>query len=264
MNLGTAMRRLSKKYAKIIDKLEKQIAKAPEGTLHCKKERGGYKWYCIDGTRKRTYLRKDQEELAASLAIKIIRQRRLEDLRKEKFAVDLYLKHHEFGPDKVHTFLETTNDEMRRLISKGYQTMEQRENAWQKAEYVTNPMYPEKKKIRTLRGDLVRSKSEAMIADYLFTHGIIYRYECELRLSDTVVYPDFLVLHPVTGELIIIEHFGMMDNDDYRNHCLEKLNLYTGNGYYPDINLLCFFETAENPLDSFTIADKIACFFGGE
>ena len=190
----------------------------------------------------------------------MVRKNRLQDAVKEKFAVDQYLKHHNFSMGKLERFLQNANGEMSQLIRENYQPLPEKYEKWQKAEYPINPAYPEKRRIRTLRGDLVRSKSEAMIADFLFTQGIPYRYECPLKLGDRVVYPDFMIIHPITGEMILIEHFGKMDDPEYLDHFLEKIKRYAEHEYYPDGRLLCFFETAKEPLDSASISEKLQVF----
>ncbi len=52
-----------------------------------------------------------------------------------------------------------------------------------------------------------------------------------------------------TGEVVYLEHFGFMDDEDYRKENMYKLDLYRANGIYPGKNLLFTYETADNPLD---------------
>ena len=64
--------------------------------------------------------------------------------------------------------------------------------------------------IYTIRGELVKSKGEAIIANYLFCNGIDYEYEkvYEEILEDNKTYkPDFTL--DIGGETIYIEYFGM-------------------------------------------------------
>ena len=58
----------------------------------------------------------------------------------------------------------------------------------------------------TAKGHSVRSKSELLIADALFYHGIRYEYEKELILSGRTIYPDFTIRHPQTGKIFYWEH----------------------------------------------------------
>ena len=46
--------------------------------------------------------------------------------------------------------------------------------------------------------------------------GEIYWYDTALRLEDgSVIYPDFKIYQPKRRRLVILEHFGMMDNPNY-------------------------------------------------
>ncbi len=91
--------------------------------------------------------------------------------------------------------------------------------------------YEEGKIHETLASDMVRSKSEVIIANMLFERGIRFRYEEMLAAPDGTFYlPDFTILW--NGEHWYWEHWGRMDEDKYRNHRSEKLSWYKKN--FPD------------------------------
>ena len=70
---------------------------------------------------------------------------------------------------------------------------------------------------RTERGDLVRSKSELVIADKLYARGIDYAYEQPLVLSNgRIRYPDFTIADHARGVTFYWEHLGMLDDPGYR------------------------------------------------
>ena len=97
---------------------------------------------------------------------------------------------------------------------------------------------------------MVRSKSEAIIADMLYDLGIPYHYECPIKLKGGQIrYPDFTILRTKTREVIYLEHFGLLDDEGYRRDALEKLDIYRTNGIYPGKNLLFTYETEYSPLD---------------
>ena len=100
----------------------------------------------------------------------------------------------------------------------------------------------------TKRGDMVRSKSEVLIADYLFDHGISYRYECALEVMGKNIYPDFTILHPVTNELIFLEHFGKIDDPKYVQGLLERLDRFTEAGIILGRRLFLTWESPDYPL----------------
>lgn len=121
---------------------------------------------------------------------------------------------------------------------------------WQSKIFKTNPYKPENKIFDTRKGERVRSKSEAIIADTLYELGIPYFYEYPLKLSNGVIrYPDFMLLKVSTKEVIYFEHFGCLDDEVYRKETLEKLNLYGANGIFPGKNLIFTYETKDSPLD---------------
>ena len=71
---------------------------------------------------------------------------------------------------------------------------------------------------RTERGDLVRSKSELVIADKLLARGIDYAYEQPLVLANgRIRYPDFTIEDHARGVSFYWEHLGMLDDSGYRD-----------------------------------------------
>ncbi len=69
-----------------------------------------------------------------------------------------------------------------------------------------------------------------------------------MALDDIILYPDFTIRHPKTGEYFYWEHFGLMDDPVYCKNTFSKLQLYTTNNIVPDINLITTYETRERPL----------------
>lgn len=120
---------------------------------------------------------------------------------------------------------------------------------WQAEPYVPSDDHPENLKYQTLRGELVRSKSEANLANTWAKRGYYYKYEKGVFLEGYgVSYPDFTVFDPKTGKIFYFEHFGMVDNPDYVMSNLQKLIYYAENGIKLNVNLFCTFETLKNPL----------------
>ncbi len=77
--------------------------------------------------------------------------------------------------------------------------------------------YAEGRVHETLTRDMVRSKSELVIANLLAERGISFEYEMPLRAPDGTMYlPDFSIVHH--GQRWFWEHWGMMSDEAYRNH----------------------------------------------
>lgn len=87
---------------------------------------------------------------------------------------------------------------------------------------------------RTERGDLVRSKSELVIADKLHTAGIDYVYEQPLVLSGgRTRYPDFTIEDDASGITYYWEHLGLLDDPAYLTHWKRKRKEYLAAGIKP-------------------------------
>lgn len=80
---------------------------------------------------------------------------------------------------------------------------------------------------RTRRGESVRSKSEVIIADLLYSKKIDYSYEGPLVGKDGKTrYPDFTFEEDETGLKVYWEHLGMMQVPEYRDRWKKKLEWY--------------------------------------
>ena len=81
---------------------------------------------------------------------------------------------------------------------------------------------------RTKRDDLVRSKSEVIIANELLAQGVDrYEYEAPLALPNGETrYPDFTVVDDDTGARYYWEHLGLLRNPDYEARWKRKLGAY--------------------------------------
>ena len=89
---------------------------------------------------------------------------------------------------------------------------------------------------QTLRGEFVASKSEALIADYLFLHGIKYEYSPKCVLAGIVLYPDFKIY--VGDKVFYLEHLGRLDDVHYSAEWQYKLSVYRSAGITTDNGLI--------------------------
>lgn len=86
---------------------------------------------------------------------------------------------------------------------------------------------------RTSRGEMVRSKSEVIIADRLASLGVEYIYERDLSIEGVTKYPDFTIEDMESGNVFYWEHCGMLHVSGYRRRWEEKLAWYKANGISP-------------------------------
>lgn len=80
----------------------------------------------------------------------------------------------------------------------------------------------------SLRGEYIKSYGEKLIADFLFEHGIAYKYEHNHWWGNINYRPDFTIFRTSKSGLII-EYFGLLGDPDYdemsdkkRRHWKEK------------------------------------------
>ena len=91
--------------------------------------------------------------------------------------------------------------------------------------------YPEGLTHPTIRGDFVRSKAEALIANQLASMGIPYGYEVPLSLSGKTFYPDFTIQDKLANQTYYWEHSGS-DEPDRRTAFKEKVEWYAANSIF--------------------------------
>ncbi|QMU31364.1 AAA family ATPase [Adhaeribacter radiodurans] len=107
-------------------------------------------------------------------------------------------------------------------------------------------------------GLLVRSKSEVIIANMLLEKGIKFEYEREFKgKNGQKRIPDFSFID-AAGDLVILEHLGMMAVPSYREDWEKKLKFYQENGFALNENLFITSESENGGIDSIAIERIIA------
>lgn len=109
---------------------------------------------------------------------------------------------------------------------------------------------------KTLKGHMVRSKSELVISNILFENRIEYHYEREFEGEQDrrKLRPDFSFID-AAGDVIIWEHLGMMTKEDYRLGWEWKKNWYAQNGYEEGENLFTTQDDPKGGLDSVKVKE---------
>ncbi len=113
-----------------------------------------------------------------------------------------------------------------------------------------SPPYPEQLIYRSPRGLFVRSKSESLIAAMLDNHGIPFQYEVPLQIEEKIYFPDFTVMRRSDHQVLYWEHFGMMEDETYRQHTYSKLHHYANSGILPFERLITTYESPVQPFDA--------------
>ena len=121
---------------------------------------------------------------------------------------------------------------------------------------VGDKFFEEKLVNKTVRGELVRSKSEVVIANALHYNGLDYEYEPELVLEGRVKRPDFKVEDYDTGVVWYWEHCGMMTDPHYKKRWEDEKAFYEKNGIVEGKNLIVTYDDEKGGLDS-SLVDQI-------
>ncbi len=229
----------------------------PPGKLICAQNGTSQKWYHSNGHTK-VYIPKKNRNFAEQLAIKKYLSLLLEDLENELLASQFYLRHRS-PTSKAEQLL--TSPEYQKLLTPYFTPKSLELTAWMNASYEQNPLHPEHCIHQSISGNLLRSKSEAMIDTLLHLNQIPFRYECALHLGETTLFPDFTICHPRTHKLYYWEHFGLMDSSAYAQNAYSKLQLYTTHNIILSIQLITTYETKEHPLPSKTVENMISQYF---
>lgn len=253
------MLRESKKIEQKIKQLQTQLAKLPEGNIYCSRTGKYVKWFQSDG-KHQIYIPKKNRHLAEQLALKKYLSLQLKNLTQEKKAINFYLRHHNMDAGQAEQSL-ISSPEYQELLTPFFKPISQEISEWMNSPYEKNNLYPEKLVHRTLMGGYVRSKSEMLIDMVLCNNKIPYRYECALQLGEMLVYPDFTIRHPQTGQFYYWEHFGLMDDPNYSRKAFSKLQQYASNGIIPSIQLITTYETKDNPLNISDIEKIVEHYF---
>lgn len=106
---------------------------------------------------------------------------------------------------------------------------------------------------KTLKeGLFVRSKSEVIIANMLLEREISFEYERELANNDGIRIPDFTFID-AAGDLIILEHLGLLHKPTYKEEWQKKLKFYEANGFKLEENLFTTQDNEKGAIDSLEI-----------
>ncbi|MGN1139786.1 MAG: ATPase, partial [Oliverpabstia sp.] len=183
---------------------------------------------------------------------------KLEEFMNEKRSIKFYLDHHTSHIKSEE--LLSTDSGYHELLLPFFTPLSQELTDWMNCPYQKNPLYSEQLIHKSVSGHLLRSKSESIIDTFLYINKIPFRYECALTLGEVVLFPDFTIRHPRTGQIYYWEHFGLMDQSPYSQKTYAKLQLYTTYGIIPSIHLITTYETKEYPLSS-EIVEKIIQYY---
>ena len=262
--LKKVLRMLHKKQ----ESSEKDTEGSPAGHLKITHKNGRPEFYHITetGSSRGQYIPVSQRDLAAQLAQKDYDLKVIKLIKREIVTLEKYLRQSEHGKT-IEALYERLCPARRALIEAVTLSDEQYAERWKKmrlpAAVEGMPFAEDSQKYYTANGERVRSKSEVIIADALLRNGVPYCYEVPLKLKriddagKVTFHPDFLCLNVRTRREFYWEHFGMMDDADYKDNAVGKLNLYAENGFLPGNNLIITMESGVESLDTRVVEKMI-------
>lgn len=287
--IESTLRRERKQLEKIVEDAKIRLKAAPEGRLRIQKKRGSTEYYYKKDSHRREgtdgsentgdertdkgsngderagngstsnhknggchngrYLKKDEKNLAMGIAQRDYDIKVIKKAEERIKAIDTFIE--KYQKTSLDSMYESINQCRRDLIPSRVICDSEFIKQWQAVKYEGKLFVDETREIVTERGERVRSKSEKIIADKLYALGIPYRYEYPLVLEGNIkIYPDFTILRMPAREEVYLEHFGMMDEKDYVEGAIHKLNTYEKNGICIGVNLFITFETSKKTLNT--------------
>ena len=239
----------AERLRKIKQVVDKRLVNTPEGNLrittsgkhaqymHCMKDNGIYK-------KQGKYLKKEDIPLVKALAQKTYDQKIKRLVEKRLKQIQTIIK--DYSDNEIENIYIKMISTRQNLVNPVEKTWDQVVSDWKSIPYLEKEFREGTPEIYTKKGERVRSKSEKLIADTFYDMGIEYKYECPLKLKGYgTVYPDFTILSKKTGKEIYWEHDGRMDDPQYSEQAVKKINSYISNGIFPGYRLILTFETTK-------------------
>lgn len=234
-----------------------RIDNAPEGTLRLSQSNTYLQFYhCTEENKAGKYISKGNDELIQKLAQKSYDDKVLRVAEKRLNQIKKLTKDYE--DNEIEQIFLKGHKERQHIIHPVEPTWENRINEWKTKEYQGKGFGDEMPMIVTERGERVRSKSEKIMADYFYRHGIEYKYECPIYLKGMgMVYPDFTFLSKKLGKEVYWEHCGIVDEPSYARNMVRKIEAYENNGIFPGERLILTYETEQSILNTGKIEQMV-------
>ena len=247
-----------------LEQYKRELKELPEGHLRVS-EKNGKRYYervdTIRGKRRVRYLGNGNHPEVQQLQKKHFLKKAVASIEKNLPLMEHFLEQYQ----------RIDPNYMQKHFPKAYQTLPGccfdaadalNLERWRKAPYFAGRYRWQDLRHKTAKGDKVRSKSEVIIANALQARGLAYRYEEEILVNGVTLHPDFCVFDERENRIIFWEHLGMISDEAYRRHVLDRLALYISCGIVPGVNLILTFDDADGNIDSLMIERTLDLWFG--
>ncbi len=239
---------LEKQLRRVSSELEKIAPLVPEGAgLRVIRRGEGYQYFMRHHGSKPTgdYIQKKDKNTAEVLA-QIEYDRKLIKNIEQRIAGLKQLC--ENSPDPFDRTIGQMVEGKRKLIKPHRVSDETYIHEWKSIDYTRLEFGEKAPEYYTRQGLRVRSKSEVIIAEILDEMSIPFLYEKPLQIGSGTVHPDFTLLNIRERRELYWEHFGMMDDMEYRNNAFMKIRKYEST--FRRGSLIWTFETERYPLNT--------------
>lgn len=219
--------------------MKQEYSRLPASTLRIKDSRGYLCAYEMAGNIDKG-VGKDHTKFR-KLAHKLYLKRKIMVSERQYYVLQKAIK--ECGKVTDEANMRRYNQTLRRvysLLPAEEVIFSEADLKWMKSG-VRNTYKSEDLEYTSINNEVVRSKSELMIANRLDYYGILYKCEPQIQTENHTYYPDFLIKLG-DGRKIMWEHFGREDLDIYRAKSEEKIREYRGIGFIRNVNLICTYE----------------------
>ena len=240
---------------RVLEYVNQRLAELPDGNLRIQHQGNSLTYYCartvkgdVNGhiiTDKKLIL-----DLAQKGYLLKVRKSAMEE---QKAIRQVFKNYPELQFENIYGGLR---DDRKILIKPVAYSDEEYAKQWLAKPYKKKTFSEGDPNYYTLKGERVRSKAEAIIADRLAYYNIPYKYECPIMVSGEVFHPDFTILRMRDRKILYWEHCGMMDKEDYADYAVNRFNKYSKEGIILGKNLFASFETGKHPMDTEAV-DKL-------
>lgn len=258
--MNSIKEKLARELFEIEDMLRKvekaKNKKYVEYTSVVKKGNGVYRYFYRNKDGELIYIPSAKREFAKDLVQKDYYNRLFDILGEQKKIITKFINKYE--PNAAVNLYEKISEGRKTLINPVIESEDRFIKEWLEKYKGQKNTFPTDFKIQTDRGEMVKSKSEKILADLFYRYNIPYQYEPEFVLkSGKKIYPDFVVLNVKERKTYYWEHFGLVSNNEYSEKNLEKLCQYERMGVELGENLIVSFESNKLPLDVELVKNKI-------
>ena len=250
-DIACEIKYLEEKYAKANSELLSLKKMVPDNArLRAAKHGKGYQYFLVRRWNENngSYIKNDDRKTAVILAQIEYDEKLIKVLNKS--IADLKEFKEYFRENPFEAALNRMIPGKRELVKIPYTSDDDFIINWKNQEYDGLDFKEGFPEYYTRNGLRVRSKSEVIIADILDEMHVPFLYEKPLQLNTGIVHPDFTLLNISERKEVYWEHFGMMDDVEYRQNAFQKIKNYESNGLFQYDSVIWTFESGRNPINT--------------